>query len=67
MGKILYEEMSWPEIKKAVKEERVPLIPVGSTEQHGPHLPTMTGAFLCFEVCKRLQRRYPVRPWFSHL
>ncbi|MCD6530661.1 creatininase family protein [Candidatus Bathyarchaeota archaeon] len=59
MGKILYEEMSWPEIKKAVKEERVPLIPVGSTEQHGPHLPTMTDAFLCFEVCKRAAEKIP--------
>jgi len=43
--KFLYDEMSWPEINQAVKEKRVPLIPVGSTEQHGPHLPTKTDAF----------------------
>lgn len=59
MSKILYEEMSWPEIKQIVKEGRVAVIPVGSTEQHGPHLPTMTDAFICFEICRRSAERVP--------
>ena len=57
--KILYDEMMWPEVKKAVKDKRVPLIPVGSTEQHGPHLPTKTDAFLAYEVCKAVAAGIP--------
>ena len=57
--KILYDEMSWPETKEAVKQERIPLIPVGSTEQHGPHLPTKTDAFLAYEVCKSVAKKVP--------
>ena len=57
--RILYDEMSWPEIKEAVNDKRVPLIPVGSTEQHGPHLPTKTDAFLAYVVCKAAAARIP--------
>ncbi len=51
--------MSWLEVKEAVKEERVPLIPVGSTEQHGPHLPTKTDIFLAYEICKAATNKIP--------
>ena len=56
---IFYDEMSWPKIKEAVKQERIPLIPVGSTEQHGPHLPTKTDALLVYEVCKAVAKKIP--------
>jgi creatinine amidohydrolase len=32
-------EMSWPEVEEALKNTDIVLIPVGSTEQHGTHLP----------------------------
>ncbi|NIO27675.1 MAG: creatininase family protein [Candidatus Latescibacteria bacterium] len=38
-------EMTWPEAKKRFKETDVALLPVGSIEQHGPHLPLDTDAF----------------------
>jgi creatinine amidohydrolase len=57
--KFLYDEMSWPEIREAAKDKRVPLIPVGSTEQHGPHLPTKTDAFLVYEICNAAAKRIP--------
>jgi len=57
MAKILYDEMTWPEVKEAVAQGKVPLIPVGSTEQHGPHLPLKTDAFLAYEICKAAAAR----------
>jgi creatinine amidohydrolase/Fe(II)-dependent formamide hydrolase-like protein len=38
-------ELTWPEAKKQFKQIDLALLPVGSTEQHGPHLPLDTDAF----------------------
>ncbi|HDN63089.1 MAG TPA: creatininase family protein, partial [Candidatus Bathyarchaeota archaeon] len=32
-------EMTWEEVKEALREVEVAIVPVGSTEQHGLHLP----------------------------
>jgi creatinine amidohydrolase len=37
-------ERRWPEIEAYLERDDVVLLPVGSTEQHGPHLPVMTDA-----------------------
>ncbi|HEV7214868.1 MAG TPA: creatininase family protein [Chloroflexota bacterium] len=37
-----YEELSWPQVREAVAQDPVVVLPVGTTEQHGPHLPLMT-------------------------
>ncbi len=34
-----YEKLTWPEINEAVALEKVCILPCGSVEQHGPHLP----------------------------
>ena len=37
---IRLSEMTWPEFERRVREEApVVIVPVGSTEQHGPHMP----------------------------
>jgi len=36
LKKAFWEELTWPEMRDAVKEERVVLLPTGSIEQHGP-------------------------------
>jgi len=37
--KYLYHEHTWPEIREAAQRKPVCVIPCGTTEQHGPHLP----------------------------
>ena len=38
-------ELSWPEAQIRLKEVDIALLPVGSLEQHGPHLPLDTDGF----------------------
>jgi creatinine amidohydrolase/Fe(II)-dependent formamide hydrolase-like protein/7-cyano-7-deazaguanine synthase in queuosine biosynthesis len=41
----LLELLTWPEAQNRLKEVDVALLPVGSTEQHGKHLPLDTDSF----------------------
>lgn len=34
--------MTWEEVKQAIAEARVVIVPTGATEAHGPHMPTDT-------------------------
>ena len=56
-----YNRLTWPEMNMAIKEQKVVLLPTGSTEQHGPHLPLDTDAFLVEAVCMEVGRRAPDR------
>jgi creatinine amidohydrolase len=53
MKKILWQELRRTEFEKAVKADGVVIIPVGSTEQHGNHLPINTDANCCFTIAQR--------------
>lgn len=39
MRKVILDEMTWPEVKMALSKAKLVIIPTGSVEQHGPHLP----------------------------
>jgi creatinine amidohydrolase/Fe(II)-dependent formamide hydrolase-like protein len=41
----LLAELTWPEARRRFKEVDIALLPVGSIEQHGPHLPLDTDSF----------------------
>jgi creatinine amidohydrolase/Fe(II)-dependent formamide hydrolase-like protein len=41
----MWGELTWPEAKARFNEVDVALLPVGSIEQHGPHLPLDTDVF----------------------
>jgi creatinine amidohydrolase/Fe(II)-dependent formamide hydrolase-like protein len=43
--RFLLAELTWPEAENRFKQTDVALLPVGSIEQHGPHLPLDTDAF----------------------
>ena len=42
----LLAEMTWPEVEEAIGRGAGVVLPVGSTEQHGHHLPLSTDAVL---------------------
>lgn len=56
MDKYLFSEMAWPEVKEAVDKGYLAVIPVGSLEQHGKHLPLNVDYFLCERVVHQVAR-----------
>ena len=42
----LYQHHTWPELRERVKEQPVVILPIGSVEDHGRHLPLDTDNFL---------------------
>lgn len=59
LTKYRYEEFTWPEIRTAVAQQRVAVIPVGTVEQHGPHLPLVTDVLTATEMSRRAVERIP--------
>jgi creatinine amidohydrolase len=51
MNEVSMDRLSWFEYQARVREEHAPVfLPVGATEQHGPHLPLGTDAMLASAV-----------------
>lgn len=67
--KVQLERMTHPEVKEAVKESNgIVVIPVGATEQHGPHLPLDTDTAGTVEPVLRAAKEThvvvaPTIPW----
>lgn len=59
--KFVWSEMTWPEIREAIGEERVVLLPVGAIEQHGHHLPVDSDSLIAEEICRRAAAEMPDR------
>jgi creatinine amidohydrolase len=59
LEKIYYDDLTWPEVNEAVAARKVVLLPIGSTEQHGHHLPLDTDNFLARSVCVRAAQQAP--------
>ena len=57
--KYVYADLTWPEINEAVEMDKVILLPVGSTEQHGLHLPLDVDNLLPTSVCLEAGKRAP--------
>ncbi len=54
-----YEELTWPEINEAVAQEKVVILPIGSVEEHGHHLPLDVDIKLSSSVAYEAGRRAP--------
>ena len=48
-----WDNLSSPAIRAMAAQEAIVLIPLGSTEQHGPHLPVGTDAILATWMAER--------------
>ena len=46
MQSLLYEELTWEEVRDAAAADLPVVVSIGSTEQHGPHLPLATDCIL---------------------
>jgi creatinine amidohydrolase len=53
MTEVLWNRMTAEELRRRAEEEAIVLLPVASTEQHGPHLATGVDTFLGGEGCRR--------------
>jgi len=51
---LLLGECTWVDVKKYLEQSDLVLLPVGSTEQHGPHLPLDTDTYDAVWICKRV-------------
>ena len=52
-----YGRLSWPEVRRAVAEERVPIVPIGTLEDHGHHLPIDTDVRIVEAICREAATR----------
>jgi len=52
-------ELHWPEVQKLHREKIVPVVPVGSMEQHGPHLPFQVDTFVATRLAEDLEKTVP--------
>ncbi|MFB6143600.1 MAG: creatininase family protein [Halorientalis sp.] len=54
---MLLGDRTWPELGEYFADESLALVPVGSTEQHGPHLPEATDAIIAEGFAREAARR----------
>jgi len=59
MGYFL-ENLTWSKAKKAFKETKTAVVPTGSFEQHGPHLPIGTDYLTANEISSRVGKESSV-------
>lgn len=61
---IYYSDYRWPELKTFAEQNAVILLPVGQTEEHGPHLPVGCDAMIsrdtAAEVAHEAKKEMPV-------
>ena len=54
---VILAQLSWPEIEGA--RSCVCVVPLGSLEQHGPHLPLWTDTAIVSEIARRVEQQLP--------
>jgi creatinine amidohydrolase len=57
---VIIEEMTMTEFEAGLARTQTVLIPFGSVEEHGPHLPLSTDTIEAYEVCKKAALQTPL-------
>ncbi len=58
---MLLEYLTWPEVERLNVASKIVILPLGSFEQHGPHLPLTTDSDLVTAVARGLEAKRPKR------
>ncbi len=56
----LLQNMTWEEARDTIKNTKMAIIPTGSTEQHGPHLPLGTDLLIAEHFAKKVAEKIDV-------
>ena len=59
---VRWDRLTAPELRAAVQDNAVIIIPLGATEQHGPHLPTQVDWRSAYEISMRAAKRMAALP-----
>lgn len=59
---VRWDRLSAPALRQAAAEQAIVIVPLGATEQHGPHLPTQVDWRLAYEISLRAARAMQA-PW----
>jgi len=54
---VFMSELSWPAFAQRIADGAPVLLPMGATEQHGPHLPLGVDVILPVAICERVAER----------
>jgi len=54
---LILQEMTWTDVRDYMKTSDMVIIPLGSTEQHGPHMPLGTDYYEALGVAKMISAR----------
>ncbi|HYP25145.1 MAG TPA: creatininase family protein [Blastocatellia bacterium] len=60
-NRMAFHELTWKEARERLARRPVVILPVGSTEAHGPHLPLATDVIISEEMSKRAARKLSAR------
>src|SRR3954470_10584041 len=58
---MLLENMKWPDVKRLDLANTPVVMPLGSLEQHGPHLPLTTDTEIVTAIARRVEALLPDR------
>lgn len=54
---LVLQELSWVDVEEYLEDSDMVIIPLGSTEQHGPHLPLGSDYYQAFAMAKEISKR----------
>ncbi len=54
---VLWANMRRPELQELSEKGAIVIVPLGSTEQHGPHMPTGTDSQITTAICQEVARK----------